>query len=74
VVFEHMLILERKYGRPGSGVVHSAHDETVLLVDEDKAEECLAFAVALMHESPTWWPELPVAAEGGIATSYGGAK
>ncbi len=74
VVFEHMLILERKYGRPGSGVVHSAHDETVLLVDEDKAEECLAFAVALMHESPSWWPELPVAAEGGVSTSYGGAK
>lgn len=77
IVFEQMLEVEKRYGgydSVGSGVALTVHDEIVAVVDEDKGEECLAFMLAVMHEAPTWWKELPVAAEGGIATRYGDAK
>jgi DNA polymerase bacteriophage-type len=77
VVFDQMLEVEKKYGRyedVGCGVALTVHDEIVAVVDEDKGEECLAFTLDVMHESPKWWPELPVAAEGGVAMRYGDAK
>lgn len=77
VVFDQMLEVEKKYGGyddAGNGVVFTVHDEIVVVVDEEKAEECLAFALDVMHQSPKWWPELPVAAEGSTATNYGDAK
>lgn len=77
VVFDQMLEVERKYGTywdEGSGVALTVHDEVVAVVDEDKADECLEFMLDAMHQSPDWWPELPVAAEGDIAVRYGDAK
>lgn len=77
VVFEQMLEVEKKYGSysdADSGVALTVHDEVVAVVDEDKGEECLKFMLDVMHESPVWWKELPVAAEGGIAARYGDAK
>lgn len=77
VVFEQMVEIEKRWGpydRPGNGVAMTVHDETVVVVDEDDAEECLKFCVDVMSQSPKWWPELPVAAEGAIGAYYGDAK
>jgi DNA polymerase len=77
VVMEMQNDVERKYGayeRRGEGVVLSVHDEMVVLVREDRAEECLDFVLARMHESPKWAPDLPLAAEGGIGIRYADVK
>lgn len=75
VVFEQMLECEARWGAtPGNGVVLTVHDEIGLIVDEDDAEDCLEFCLDVMSQPPKWWPELPVAAEGGIGVRYGDAK
>ena len=56
------------------GVALTVHDEIVLVVDEDDAEDCLAFCLGVMSQPPVWWKELPVAAEGGIGQRYSEAK
>lgn len=50
------------------------HDEFILVVPEDEAEEALRWTLEIMSESPTWWPEIPLSAEGDIAERYGDAK
>jgi DNA polymerase I-like protein with 3'-5' exonuclease and polymerase domains len=55
-------------------VVHTVHDELVVIVDENQAEECLQFMLTTMRSSPAWWPEIRLWAEGDIADSYGQAK
>lgn len=77
VVLDQSIEVEKKYGaygRPGEGVVMSTHDEAGCVVREDKAEECLEFMLAAMHESPKWWPQLKVKAEGGIGIRYSDVK
>lgn len=77
VVFDQMLECEKRWGnyhRSGVGVALTVHDEIVLVVDEDDAEDCLAFCLETMSQPPVWWPQLPVAAEGGIGTRYSEAK
>lgn len=77
VVMEQMLEIEKRWGGHtlgSNGVVLTVHDEVVALVDEDDAEECLAWMLACMSQAPKWWPELPVKAEGGIGDRYADAK
>lgn len=77
VVFDQMLEIERRWGNyeaDGNGVVLTVHDENVMIVDEDDAEECLQFSKMVMSQSPVWWPQLPVAAEGGYGRRYSEAK
>lgn len=77
VVFDQMLECERRwgsYGSSGNGVVLTVHDEIVMCVDEDDADECLAFSLGVMGQPPVWWKDLPVAAEGGIGIRYSEAK
>lgn len=77
VVFDQTKEIERKYGlygRTGEGVVMSTHDEAGCIVREDHAEDCLEFMLGVMHESPKWWPELVVKAEGAIGQRYAEAK
>ena len=50
------------------------HDEIVLHVPEAEADEALAYAVSVMQESPKWWPDVPLDAEGGYHYTYGLAK
>jgi hypothetical protein len=47
------------------------HDELVLVVDEDKAEACLAAAIEEFRRPPTWAPDIPLNAEGVIRDKYG---
>lgn len=69
IVMEQTLVINRTYP-----VALSCHDEAVFVVDEDKAQDCLDLALRVMHTPPTWWPELPVAAEGDVGRTYGDAK
>jgi len=55
-------------------VCATVHDEIVCCVKEEESEEALKFMLEVMHRTPAWAEGLPVAAEGGISTSYGGAK
>ncbi len=46
------------------------HDEIVALVDEETAEVDLKVITDIMSQSPAWWPELPVRAEGHLCKIY----
>lgn len=77
VVFDQMLEAEKRWGnyyKHGVGVALTVHDEIVLVVDEDDAEECLRFCLDVMSQPPVWWTALPVAAEGGIGDRYSECK
>jgi DNA polymerase len=58
----------------GYRVVLQVHDEVVLVVPEDVAEEAYANTIGWMRVPPAWAPGLPLDAEGGIAERYGDAK
>lgn len=55
----------------GFSVVTCTHDEVVLVVPEVEAEATLQRVLAIMHTSPAWAPDLPLAAEGGYHAAYG---
>lgn len=77
VVFEQKLLIEKELGsyeRYGEGIVMSTHDEPAAIVREDRADEALKLMLEIMHQSPAWWPSLPVKAEGGHGVRYSEAK
>jgi DNA polymerase len=65
IVFYQMLEIDKQYR-----VVSSTHDEVLYLANEDEAEEALAFGIAILSQSPSWAPDLPVSAEGGYDVCY----
>jgi DNA polymerase len=55
----------------GYEIINSIHDEVLLLVDEDKAEEALENDVMhIMTTPPKWAPDFPLAAEGWVGNRY----
>lgn len=71
ILMEHASEIRRSTGfRPKLNV----HDELVYVVPESVSEGFLKEGVAIMHNSPTWAPDLPVAAEGAMGLSYGDCK
>ena len=55
----------------GYEIINSIHDEVLLLVDEDKAEESLENDVMhIMTNPPKWAPDFPLAAEGWVGNRY----
>ena len=69
IMAEQWNIVARRYP-----VVLQVHDEIALVVPEAEAEEALAYTLEVMSTSPSWWPDIPLAAEGAIADTYGDAK
>ena len=62
-----MLMLERN----GYEIINSIHDEVLLLVDEDRAEEALENdVIPIMTNTPTWAYDFPLAAEGWVSKRY----
>jgi DNA polymerase len=51
-------------------VILHVHDEVILEVDADKADECFTKAVEIMSTPPTWLPKIPLAVEGHILERY----
>ncbi len=52
-------------------IVMHVHDEIVIEVDEDKAEQCLADMVEVMSKPPAWAEGLPLDAVGEISERFG---
>jgi DNA polymerase I-like protein with 3'-5' exonuclease and polymerase domains len=55
-------------------VVLQVHDELVLAGPKADAERVAEVVLRIMSTSPTWWPDVPLAAEASIAERYGDAK
>jgi DNA polymerase len=58
----------------GYKVLFHVHDELIVELDEDGAEEAKLDIERIMGIHPTWAPTLPVAAEATLADSYDQAK
>lgn len=69
IVAEQMVAIGQRYK-----VVLQVHDEIVIVVDEDEAEEARAFMEQVMRTPPDWGRDLPVDCESGVGHSYGEAK
>lgn len=50
------------------------HDELVYVLPEDQAELARDRVIEVMSQPPAWGPDIPLAAEGDVADSYGDAK
>ena len=61
-----MLRLEAK----GIKIIFHVHDEFVIEVDEEKADDILKDVIEVMSTPPTWIPNLPLEAEGKIVNKY----
>lgn len=70
-VFEAAL---RFYKSSGLRPVLRVHDELVYVFPQSEAQDLLAELQRIMRTPPSWWPELVVWSEGGIAETYGDAK
>lgn len=55
-------------------IVHTVHDEVILIVPEDEADEALAYMQTVMRAGVRWFPELVTWSDGDIADTYGDAK
>lgn len=55
-------------------VVHMVHDEVVVVVPDEEAEETKAMMERIMSKSPSWAQGLPLACEAGLGKNYGEAK
>jgi len=64
-----MLKIQQRYQ-----IVHTVHDEVILVVPDAQAQEALDYMQAIMRDGVAWWPELVTWSEGDIATTYGDAK
>lgn len=67
-------MIVRIHARLGIWPALQVHDEIVFVVPEAQADQCRDIILGIMHVAPSWWPELPVAAEGAYGKSYGEAK
>ena len=77
IVMDQCMEIEMRYGRydsPTTGVVLTVHDEAGIIVRESDATAAKDYAVSVMSTPPSWWPEIPLAAEADIADRYGSAK
>jgi DNA polymerase len=59
-----------KIHNAGFEIVMHVHDEVVVEVDSDKAEESLKQIIKIMSTAPEWIPNIPLSAEGEILTCY----
>lgn len=68
-IFSDMLCRINNIGN-GVDLVMHVHDEVVIEVDADKAEQALEEVIKIMSTPPDWIPDIPVSAEGKILTKY----
>lgn len=63
-----------KQNAPQWRVVLQVHDEIVAAGPKSEAPAVLQILTTLMSTAPSWWSDIPLAAEGAIADRYGEAK
>lgn len=54
----------------GIPVLFSVHDELVMEIETEDAQEALKFCTNIMKTPPTWAPDLPLDCEGGVYDYY----
>jgi DNA polymerase len=54
----------------GYDVINLIHDEYLLMVDKDSAEQTLGDVLGIITQPPRWAPDLPLAAEGWVSDRY----
>lgn len=69
VMTDGMLRIQKRYS-----CVLTVHDEVVVAVPEDEAQEAKDWVLAQMVVVPSYMPGLPLAAESDVAKRYGDAK
>lgn len=69
VMADNLMTIAKRYP-----IAHIVHDEAVLVVPEDQAQEALDFMLSVMRTPPAWWAELVTWAKGSIGDTYGSAK
>lgn len=69
VVFDQMLAISKRYK-----VVLTVHDEVVVCVPEDQADEAQAYMEECMRVAPAWAEGLPITCEAGQGKTYGDCK
>lgn len=82
IVGYQMLDISRELSRMAVGkydgkirkVVHMVHDEVIVVVPEEEADETKAMMERIMSTPPDWAQGLPVACEAGVGRTYGEAK
>ena len=55
-------------------VVHMVHDEVIVIVPEDEAENTEKMMRVIMSKPPEWAKTLPVSCDAGKGKNYGEAK
>jgi hypothetical protein len=65
IVGQQMLAIADKYR-----VVMMTHDEVVACVPKRQAEKALEYMIKCMRTPPTFWPDIPLNAEGGFDVCY----
>lgn len=65
IVADQMLEISKKYR-----VVTMSHDEVVAVCPKAQGKQCLADMLRIMSTPPSWAPDLPLAAEGGMDVNY----
>lgn len=66
-IFSDMML---RLDAAGLKIIMHVHDEVIIEVDEDKAEDALVKTMEIMHTPPKWIPDIPVAAEGEVSDIY----
>jgi DNA polymerase len=69
VMADMILTVQKRYA-----VVHTVHDEIVLVEPEEHAQEALDYMLDVMRAGVSWFPELITWGKGDIADTYGDAK
>jgi DNA polymerase len=54
----------------GFRIIFHVHDEVVLEVPEETADDDLRRVIEIMSTPPEWIPDIPLAAEGQILSHY----
>jgi len=71
IITQHMLDIKKKCKL---NIALQAHDELVYVVPTEHAHIYKHHILKIMHQSPAFAPDLPVAAEAGVGATYGDAK
>lgn len=69
VVAEQMVRIGQRYH-----VSFQVHDEIIVVVKEEEAQEAMAFMIDEMSRPPSWAKDLPVACEADLGDNYSEAK
>lgn len=69
IFFPHMVQMQQHFP-----VAMSVHDELVCVPWDHQGQQCLDTMLNIMQTPPTWWPDLPMKAEGSIGHNYGELK